>query len=90
MKSEPQNGVASTNPPLERNPAIHEFIGRVWEIDGVRRVIAEPEEGAIHLTTFATPLTDDARNAIYDVEMDTIDSYPDQLFDFHLRDAGKI
>jgi hypothetical protein len=89
MKSAPQNGVASTNPPLERNPAIHEFIRRVAQIDGVRCVVAEPEERAIHLTTFATPLTNEIVDAIIEIEAATIDSFPDQLFDFHVRDAAR-
>ena len=90
MKSEPQNGVASsTNPPLEENPAVLEFIRRVSKIDGVRCVVAEPEDGAIHLTTFATPLSDEIVDAIIDVEATTIDSFPDQLFDFHVFDAAR-
>ena len=57
-------------------------------VDGVRCVIAEPEDGAIHLTTFATPLSEGAQTAIYDVEASLIDDYPDFLFDFHLKDAA--
>jgi hypothetical protein len=87
MKTEPQNGVAST--PLEKNPAVHEFIRRVSAIEGVRCVVAEPEEDAIHLTTFATPLTEDIEDAIIAVEAWTIDSFPDFLFDFHVFDAAR-
>lgn len=88
MKAESQSRASSTNPPLEQNPAVLEFIRRVSQIDGVRCVVAEPEEGAIHLTTFATPLTDEKCEAIYAVEAETIDSFPGFLFDFHLSDAA--
>jgi hypothetical protein len=73
---------------IEKNPAVIEFARRVSALDGVRCVIAEPEDGAIHLTTFATPLTEEAQTAIYDVEDSLIDDYPDFLFDFHLKDAA--
>ena len=87
MKSAPHNGVAAT--PLEKNPAVHEFIQRVSAIEGVRCVVAEPEEDAIHLTTFARNLSEEDHTAIYDIEIDLIDSYPAMLFDFHLRDADR-
>jgi len=90
MKTEPQDGTASANPPpLERNPAVLEFIRRVSQIEGVRCVVAEPEEDAIHLTTFASGLREKDRETIYDLECDLIDLYPDMLFDFHLRDADR-
>jgi hypothetical protein len=73
---------------VEKNPAVIEFARRVSALDGVRCVMAEPEDGAIHLTTFATPLTEGAQTAIYDVEASLIDDYPEFLFDFHLRDAA--
>ena len=88
MKTAPDNEAASTNPPLERNPAILEFIRRISRIEGVRCVVAEPEDGAIHLTTFATPLGEEIEEAIFTVEAATIDDFPDFLFDFHLSDAA--
>ena len=74
--------------PLEKNPAVLDFIRRVSTIDGVRCVVAEPEDGAIHLTTFATPLSDEKCESIFSVEAETIDSFRDFLFDFHLKDAA--
>jgi hypothetical protein len=89
MKAESQSRASSTNPPLEQNPAVLEFIRRVSQIDGIRCVVAEPEDGAIHLTTFATPLSEEILDAIIEIEAATIDSFPDQLFDFHVRDAAR-
>jgi hypothetical protein len=73
---------------IEENPAVIDFVRRVSQIPEVRCVVAEPEDGAIHLTTFASPLTEATQDAIFAIEASTIDSYLDQLFDFHLRDAA--
>lgn len=73
---------------IEENPAVIEFVRRVTQVAGVRCVVAEPEDGAIHLTTFAAPLTEETQDAIFAIEASTIDSYLDLLFDFHLRDAA--
>ncbi|HVN30153.1 MAG TPA: hypothetical protein VMT64_16760 [Candidatus Binataceae bacterium] len=74
---------------IERNPAVIEFARRVSAIEGVRCVIAEPEDGAIHLTTFATPLSDKIVDAIIAVEATLIDDFPPLLFDFHIFDAAR-
>jgi hypothetical protein len=73
---------------IAEDPAVIDFVRRVCQIAGVRCVVAEPEDGAIHLTTFATPLTEEMQDAIFAIEASIIDSYLDLLFDFHLRDAA--
>lgn len=73
---------------IEENPAVIEFVRRVSQVTGVRCVVAEPEDGAIHLTTFASPLTEETQDAVFAIEASTIDSFLDLLFDFHLRDAA--
>lgn len=69
-------------------PSVSKFTQMVAEIDGVRCIVAEDAEGQIiHITTFASPLTDKTREAVYAAEAGIIETYPDQVFDFHLRDA---
>jgi hypothetical protein len=71
-------------------PAVSKFTEMVAEIDGVRCIVAEDAEGQIiHITTFADPLTDKTRDAVYAAEASVIQSYPEQVFDFHLRDAAQ-
>lgn len=78
----------STVVSIEKNPSVIEFVRRVSQVAGVRCVVAEPEDGAIHLTTFAHPLTEEVSDAVIAIEAHTIDSGPDFLFDFHLRDSA--
>lgn len=77
------------------HPSISEFVRRVAEIEGVHCVVAEdiseedkPDEYIIHLTTFAHPLSEQTRSAVYAIEAELIDEYPDRSFDFHLRDSS--
>jgi hypothetical protein len=71
-------------------PSVSKFTQLVAEIDGVRCIVAEDAEGQIiHITTFANPLTDKSREAVYAAEASIIESHPDQVFDFHLRDAAQ-
>lgn len=72
------------------SPAISELIKALSEIEGVCCIVAEDTEGhIIHVTTFASPLTHKLREGVYAAEAKVIESYPDQVFDFHLRDASK-
>lgn len=72
------------------HPAILEFGRKVAQVDGVRCIVVEDVEGQIiHFTTFADPLTESIRDAIYAIEANTIDKYPDLVFDFHLRVASE-
>lgn len=50
-------------------------------------IIAEPIENhpALHITTFVTSLDDETRDAVYQAEIDLMDSFKDMTFDFHLR-----
>ncbi len=71
-------------------PSVSKFTEMVAEIDGVRCIVAEDAEGQIiHVTTFAGPMTDKTREGVYAAEAIVIETYPDQVFDFHLRDAAQ-
>ncbi len=55
----------------------------------IMAIIAEPIENdkTIHITTFAHPLDEAAREATYDAEIKTIAAFSGMQFDFHLRAA---
>lgn len=82
-----------SRPPIawaSEHPAVNAFVSKVAQITGVKCIVVEDVEGKIfHLSTFATPLTEETRRAIYEAEATLIDSYPTLIFDFHLRDAGE-
>lgn len=71
------------------HPSVTEFTRTLAEIVGVQCIVAEDTEGqVIHFSTFAEPLTDRTREAVYAAEAKLIERYPDQVFDFHLRSAA--
>ena len=72
-------------------PFVSDFVRSVAEIEGVRCIVAEDaaDEQTVHFTTFAQPVTDHLREAVYAVEQKVIEDYPDVIFDFHLRDASR-
>src|SRR5437899_1071323 len=46
-------------------PCVHDFITAVAQVAGVQCVVVEEsEQHAIHITTFARPLTDDVRERV--------------------------
>lgn len=71
---------------------VHEFAKRVAKIDCVRGVIAETGEDqqSVHITTFASDLTEDLRKQIYLLEHDMILQNPHVAFDFHLRRSEEL
>jgi hypothetical protein len=72
------------------HPAINDFVKRASGIDGVRcLVVEEVDEKIVHLTTFADPVTEEVQQAVYAVEAAIIDTYPESVFDFHLRVASE-
>jgi hypothetical protein len=72
------------------HPSVTQFTRTLAEIKGVRCIVAEDTEGQIiHFSTFAEPLTDQTRDAVYAAEAKLIEQYPDQVFDFHLRSAAR-
>lgn len=77
----------STGIPIENHPAVLEFAQQVFEFAGVRCVVAEKVEGVIQITTFAYPLTEDLRDAVYALEDRALGQSPDIILDFHLRSA---
>jgi hypothetical protein len=86
MKAERITPLA-VNVPAEDNPAVIEFVRRVFEVEGIRCVVAEKVEGVIQITTFAYPLTEDLQDAIYNLEDEALDQSPEIILDFHLRNA---
>ena len=71
-------------------PCIHSFVRAVTKVTGVRCVVAEEgEQDTVHLTTFADPLTEEARARVYAIEAETIKANSDYVFDFHLRRADE-
>lgn len=68
-------------------PYVHEFARRAAKIVGVRGIVAETGEDqmSVHITTFATGLTDEIRAQIYQIESALILENPNVPFDFHLR-----
>jgi hypothetical protein len=70
--------------------SITEFVNKVSKVQGVRCIVVEDvDERIIHFTTFADPLTEQTRDVIYAIEASVVDSYPDLVFDFHLRDSSE-
>jgi hypothetical protein len=71
---------------------VHEFAKRVAKIDCVRGVIAETGEDqqSVHVTTFASNLTEGIRNQIYRLEHEMILENPHVAFDFHLRRSEEL
>ena len=69
-------------------PCVHGFVKTVAKVAGVRCVVVEEgENNTIHITTFAEPLTEECREAVYAIEADLVQGNPNLMFDFHLRDA---
>jgi hypothetical protein len=88
MKAERMTPLA-LNVPAEDNPAVIEFVRRVFEVEGIRCVVAEKVDGAIRVTTFAFPLNDKTHEEVYALEGDALDRSLDTVLDFHLRDASR-
>jgi len=64
-----------------------EFVKRLAEIGTVKCVVVEETDmGVIHITTFATGMSDSDRDAVYELEADVIEQHG-SAFDFHLRRA---
>ena len=71
-------------------PSVAEFINRIGRIENVRCVVVDNGDRVIEITTFAEPLTEETRDAVYAVEVGMIDDFPELVFDFHLRDASDL
>jgi hypothetical protein len=70
---------------------VHAFVRSVAKIPMVKCVVVEDGEGgSVHITTFVDGLTDELRNEIYAVEIETIQENPNQIFDFHVRRAEEV
>lgn len=71
---------------------VHEFARRVATVKNVKGVIAETGEDqmSIHITTFATDLTDEIRSEIYKIESTLSLENPHVAFDFHLRRQEEV
>jgi hypothetical protein len=72
------------------SPWVGEFVRPASRIENVCCVVVEDaSDGVVHRTTFADPLSENTRDAIYAIEARTIDLHPDLLFDFHLRNSSE-
>jgi hypothetical protein len=72
-------------------PAIEQFVKKAAKIPGIKCMVIEEAEGQIvHVSTFAEPVNDELRDAIYSLEAATINAFPDIVFDFHLRLASEV
>lgn len=70
---------------------VHSFVKAVARIPKVKCVIVEDGEGhTVHITTFVEHPTDEIRNEIYTVEVETIRENPNLVFDFHVRHAEEV
>lgn len=61
--------------------------------NSVVAILAEPVEdngAAVHITTFADPLDEPTREAVYSAECDLIDKFENTRFDFHLRQPQRV
>jgi len=66
------------------------FIHRVETFTDVVCIVAEEANGVLHICTFINgPLEDfdEIEHTVYDAEYDTMETYPNLQFDWHLREA---
>ena len=72
-------------------PCVDDFVRLVAEVAGVQCIVVEDEASeAIHITTFAAPITDENRAAVYNAECEIVEANPELRFDFHLRRADEV
>jgi hypothetical protein len=71
---------------------LDDLITALSPVSEVLAIIAEPIEDhhAIHITVFATPLTDSVRDTIYSAELSVIDKFQSMAFDFHVREPERV
>jgi hypothetical protein len=71
---------------------VHEFARRVATVKNVKGVIAETGEDqmSVHITTFASGLTEEIRSQIYKIESTLSLANPHVAFDFHLRRQEEV
>ncbi len=77
--------------PVAAPPAASDFVRAVAAVPGVKCAVVEQiDNNVIHITTFAEPLTEEARERIYSIEAETIQCNPNSVFDFHVRSAKDV
>lgn len=88
MPTVPSITVASIAPVPVAPPCVHDFVCSAAQVPGVQCIVAEDHDGSCHITTFVSEITEADRATIYGIEYKTIERYPGNDFDFHVRLAS--
>lgn len=62
--------------------AVISFRGEITKVQGVKKVAYHPKGKVITIWTFVDRPEDSILNKIYEIEKETIEQFPDLLFDF--------
>ena len=83
----------SAQPEPQLGVLLDHLVSSLSKPNSVVAILAEPIEdhgAAVHITTFADPLDESTRDAVYSAECDLIDKFESTRFDFHLRQPVRV
>lgn len=83
----------SAQPEPRLRVLLDHLVSSLSKSNSVVAILAEPIEdhgAAVHITTFADPLDESTRDAVYSAECDLIDKFENTRFDFHLRQPARV